>query len=58
MEKRVELCVPCAEMMREGYQMRRVAGGVNHKITCAHCGKRRYGAVYAMEKKSKSNPTA
>ena len=29
-----------------------------NKITCAHCGKRRYGAVYEMEKKSKSNPKA
>lgn len=47
-----ELCGRCAELLRGGYELRRVAGGVDNKITCAHCGKRRYGASYQMEKKS------
>ena len=58
MEKRVELCVPCAELMRETYRLRKTAGGVNYKITCARCGRRRYGAAYMLEKQSKSVPTA
>lgn len=54
MDKTKELCGACAEMLREGYDLKRVAGGVDNKITCAHCGRRRYGATYTMEKKSKS----
>lgn len=54
MDKTKDLCGACAEMLREGYDLKRVAGGVDNKITCAHCGRRRYGATYAMEKKSKS----
>lgn len=29
-------------------------GGVDHKVTCSHCGRRRYGATYTIEKHSKS----
>lgn len=32
----------------------RVGGGVDHKVTCSHCGRRRYGATYTIEKHSKS----
>lgn len=53
-DKTRDLCGACAEMLREGYDLKRVAGGVDNKITCAHCGRRRYGATYTMEKKSKS----
>lgn len=56
--KTVELCGKCAELMRETYQLRRVAGGVNNKITCGRCGRRRYGAAYMLGKQSKSVPTA
>lgn len=53
MEKKTfELCGKCAEQLKSGYELRRVAGGVDNKITCAHCGKRRYGASYELEKKS------
>lgn len=54
MDKTRDLCGACVEMLREGYDLKRVAGGVDNKITCAHCGRRRYGATYTMEKKSKS----
>lgn len=27
---------------------------VDHKVTCSHCGRRRYGATYTIEKHSKS----
>lgn len=53
MEKKTfELCGKCAEQLKSGYELRRVAGGVDNKITCAHCGKRWYGASYELEKKS------
>ena len=26
----------------------------DHKVTCSHCGRRRYGATYTIEKHSKS----
>ena len=51
MQREMELCVPCAEKMREGYVLRAVKIGVNQKVTCVGCGRRRYGAVYQVEKK-------
>ena len=50
-KKTVELCGKCAELMRETYRLRKTAGGVNYKITCARCGRRRYGAAYELEAK-------
>jgi hypothetical protein len=41
-----DLCGRCAAMLQEGY--------VDHKVTCSHCGRRRYGATYTIEKHSKS----
>ncbi len=55
MAKRMDLCGKCAALLREGFQLRRVAGGVDNKITCSNCGRRRYGATYELEKQSKSN---
>lgn len=49
-----DLCGRCAAMLREGYDLKRVGGGVDHKVTCSHCGRRRYGATYTIEKHSKS----
>ncbi len=51
--KQMELCVPCAEKMREGYSLRTVQAGANQKVTCCGCGRRRYGAVYQVERKEK-----
>lgn len=48
-----ELCGKCAALLREGFQVKRVTGGVDNKVTCSNCGKRRYGATYELEKKSK-----
>lgn len=47
-------CGRCAAMLQEGYDLKRVGGGVDHKVTCSHCGRRRYGATYTIEKHSKS----
>lgn len=46
--KRTELCRPCAcALEREsGKRLQVVRQGVDQKVTCARCGRRRYGAVY------------
>lgn len=54
MGKTVELCGACEIQMKESFTLKRVGGGVNNKVTCSKCGKRRYGATYEIEKKSKS----
>jgi hypothetical protein len=51
MSKKLDLCGKCAAELREGYKLARVAGGVDNKITCSNCGKRRFGATYELEKK-------
>lgn len=43
--KTLMLCRPCAELMRDGgYLVRVVRRGVDKKITCDNCRKRRFGA--------------
>jgi hypothetical protein len=43
-----ELCGECAALLREGFDVKRVGGGVDNKITCSNCGRRRYGATYEV----------
>lgn len=31
-----DLCGRCAAMLQEGYDLKRVGGGVDHKVTCSH----------------------
>ena len=54
MKNELELCVPCAEKLKEGYDVKKVKVGINRKVTCAACGKRRYGAVYEVTGKEKT----
>lgn len=51
MKKTANLCVVCAATLEEGYILTRIAGGVDNKITCVHCGRRRYGATYQLTAK-------
>ena len=51
MEKKYDLCGACAEMLKEGYTLKKISGGVDNKVTCSNCGRRRYGGTYQMEKK-------
>lgn len=46
--KRMELCRPCACALEQESRKRLqvVRQGVDQKVTCARCGRRRYGAVY------------
>lgn len=55
MMQTVELCGKCANLMKEGFALKRVAGGVDQKVTCANCGKRRYGATYEVSRKERQN---
>ena len=51
MKKTADLCTACVAVLKEGYTLARIAGGVDNKITCAHCGRRRYGATYELTAK-------
>lgn len=46
-----DLCGTCAEQLKEGYNLKKISGGVDNKITCSNCGRRRYGASYELTKK-------
>lgn len=52
--QRVDLCGTCAETMRESYSLKKVKGGVDNKITCACCKRRRYGSTYDVVPKKKA----
>lgn len=47
--KRLDLCGRCAALMENGYKVKKVSGGVDNKVFCAHCGKRRYGGTFEFE---------
>ena len=51
MNKQHDLCAPCAEKLKQGYVLKKISGGIDNKVTCSHCGKRRYGATYELTRK-------
>ena len=51
MNKKYDLCGACAEELKEGYALKKISGGVDNKVTCSHCGRRRYGGTYELTKK-------
>ena len=51
MPKIRDLCGACAAKLSTAYTVRKVCGGVDNKITCAECSRRRYGATYEIVKK-------
>lgn len=55
--ERLELCKPCAvEKSRQGVRLKTVSGRTD-KITCAVCGRRRYGRTYeAADATTKEEP--
>lgn len=49
-----ELCVPCAEKLKDaGYNLRVSGHGANQKVNCCGCGRRRFGSVYDVSKPKK-----
>lgn len=55
--ERMDLCKPCAvEKSRQGVRLKSVSGRTD-KITCAACGRRRYGRTYeAADATTKEEP--
>lgn len=51
--KKMDLCGACAAKLGEAYNLRKVAGGVDNKVVCSNCGRRRYGGTYEVEVKRK-----
>lgn len=49
--KIADLCGRCAAIYADSYKVVRVAGGVDHKVTCSVCGNRRYGGTYEITNK-------
>ena len=46
-----DLCGKCAaELRAAGGEIKRIAGRVDQKVTCARCGRRRYGASFEVKK--------
>ena len=50
MSKQFDLCKACAEQMKEAYAVKKISGGIDNKVTCDNCGRRRYGATYELTK--------
>lgn len=63
--KQIDLCARCAALLSDGgYSIKMVKRGINNKVTCGHCNRRRYGATYELtpirgkdseEKRNESN---
>lgn len=51
--KKMELCGACAAKLREEAEVNKVGGGVDNKVTCSKCGRRRYGAIYEVGRKKR-----
>ncbi len=51
MRRELDLCVPCSIKLGSSYTVRKISGGVDHKVKCAECGRRRYGGTYEVAKR-------
>ena len=50
---KMDLCKPCSlGLVADGKSVKQVAGRCE-KITCAQCGRRRYGSAYEVTDKKK-----
>ena len=47
-KKTMMLCRPCADKLSVNATVRAVRRGVDMKITCQMCGRRRFGAEYEV----------
>lgn len=48
-----QFCLPCFLKLKKAgkHEIHRVGGGVNMKITCWRCKRRRYGSEYEVSRK-------
>ena len=45
------LCGTCTHLLSENnYVLRRIGGGINAKVVCELCGKRRFGGRFTVER--------
>ena len=51
--QRMELCGRCVALIRDKYFVKLVDRPSNHKVTCQHCKRRRYGGVYDVAPQEK-----
>jgi len=50
--KEMDLCKPCAKSLPKK-SLSLLRNSVDNKITCALCGRRRYGATYLIKEEPK-----
>ena len=43
-----DLCGECAAKMEAAYRLKKLERQADNKITCANCGRRRYGGKYEI----------
>lgn len=48
---KADLCRECLELYKESFICKRLPAPVDNKITCSHCGRRRFGATYEIMKR-------
>ena len=49
--QQMTLCGRCAEVMRSRYIVRLVNRGIDEKVTCDVCKRRKYGGTYDIQSK-------
>ncbi len=54
MRRELDLCVPCSIKLGTSYTVSKLSGGINHKVKCAECGRRRYGGTYEISAKKRA----
>ena len=47
--KTLDLCGACAAKLGTAFTVRKIAGGIDHKVTSAECKRRRYGGTYQVD---------
>ena len=45
----MDICTPCAKQIEHG-KKKLIKRGIDNKITCGVCGRRRYGATYSVDR--------
>lgn len=48
---KLDLCGACLAAVRAEHEIKLLTRGVDNKITCAHCGRRKYGGTYEVTKR-------
>ncbi len=48
---KADLCRECLELYKESFICKQLPAPVDNKITCSHCGRRRFGATYEIMKR-------